>query len=707
VTGLPHDLGALAVDVGIDTEYWDVKGRHRPASVDALLAALRAAGAPIDDVGEAASCRARLARRRCEQGLEPVMVAWDGASTDAPLWIRADHGDDGGDVEVALGLESGDERAWRLSLRDLPVCDHVEVDGSTFVRRLLTLPEGLPTGRHRLWVSLGSGHEVASTVLAAPRRAAGLPSWARTWGVLAPTYALRRQSGGGADLGALDELGAWVGRHGAQVVATLPLLSAFLDEPFDPSPYAPVSRRFYNELYLDLGALPGAAARAAAGTELARASVRELADDPTSSRFDYRRRAALVRRVLDAAAAAFFRADEQATFDAFVAATPDIADYAEFRAAVDYFGDGWHGWPEGARAGDLDGVPLDAERVRYHLYAQWAVGTQLDQLAANLRRRDQRLYLDLPVGSHPSGYDTWRNRALFAEGVTTGAPPDEFFEAGQTWGFPPLQPMASRRDGHRFFAECLRAHLRCAGMLRIDHVMQYHRLFWVPDGMSPQEGVYVRYPREELFATLVVEASRSDCILVGEDLGTVPDEIRHAMHAHGLLGMYVLQFEAPADGRQLRAPPHDTVSSLNTHDTPTFAAFARSLDIDRRVDEGYVDRVEAEGLRDERQRQLAALHDHLVGEGLLVPDASENELVRAALGWLATSESACLLVALDDLWAQTEAHNVPGTPVDRPNWVLRWPRSIEELSVDLALGVDLDAIQGARLGSYARAVEDR
>jgi 4-alpha-glucanotransferase len=702
------ELRLLAAEMGVEIGYWDVSGRRREASDRSLLSVIRASGIPIDTADEAPFHRRRLARRRCEQGLEPVVVVWDGEAVEVLLWLPDRLVGPSVEVGVSIALDSGGERQWELDLSTLPRLTHAVVESpeasageQEFRSFAVGLPPGLPVGRHGLDVRV-SDERFSAVVLSAPRSSPSLEPWERTWGVLAPLYSLWRSSGVGPDVSLLDDCASWVAGHGAQIVATLPLLSTFADEPFDPSPYAPVSRCFWNELYIDLGRLPGQEASATAATL---ASV--PADVGDGSVFDYRSRARLTRGVLGAAADAFFQSDDRADLDAFVESTPEVLDYAEFRAAVDRFGSGWQSWPEPCRSGDLSGASLSADAVNDHLYMQWVVQSQLAALSRNLADRGQRLYLDLPVGSHPSGYDVWRNQDLFALSVSTGAPPDDFFEGGQSWGFPPLRPSASRRDGHRFFASCLRAHLRYSRMLRIDHVMQLERLFWVPEDSSPEDGVYVRYPREELFAVLMIESSRSDCVLVGEDLGTVPDEIRHAMNDHGVLGMYVLQFETPADGGDPRPPPHRSVSSVNTHDTPTFASFARALDIERRLTSGLLGPDEAGELRGERRRRLDGLRSFLDRQGLADPGADESAVLRAALHWLARSDSACLLVTLDDLWSEVEPHNVPGTPIDRPNWVLRWPRSLADLASDTSLGAELDAIQRHRLGAFARAAESR
>jgi 4-alpha-glucanotransferase len=234
--------------------------------------------------------------------------------------------------------------------------------------------------------------------------------------------------------------------------------------------------------------------------------------------------------------------------------------------------------------------------------------------------------------------------------------------------------------------------------------MQLHRLYWVPDGMGARDGVYVGYPREELLAVITIESHRSGCLVVGEDLGTVPDEIRDAMDRHGLSGMYVAQFELPGwPGAELGSPPAHSLASLNTHDTPTFTGFLRGLDITFRHDAGLLDDAQAAVARAEREQAVANLMRFLAERGLLEEPGGEHELLRGVLRHVGASEAASMLVALDDLWGETDPHNIPGTTVDRPNWVQRMRDSLAALAGDEAVHDDLALLQSSRLTAHARA----
>jgi 4-alpha-glucanotransferase len=363
-----------------------------------------------------------------------------------------------------------------------------------------------------------------------------------------------------------------------------------------------------------------------------------------------------------------------------VAAKPGLGDYAAFRAVGDRRGDSWQCWPERLREGTLAPADYDDEDRRYYLWTQWAADQQLRSLAGEARRRGPGLYLDLPVGVHGSAYDVWRHRDLFAEGVSAGAPPDSFFTKGQEWGFPPLQPERLRERGYDHLIDCLRHHLEHAGILRLDHVMQLHRLFWVPQGMGAGAGVYVRYPAEELYAVLSVESHRHRAIMVGENLGTVPPEVYEAMDRHEVLGMYVVQYELNPGSQGLRPPPARCVASLNTHDMPTFEGFLQHKDVDDLQSLGFFTPEQARHEKERRGSIRHGMEEELPPEERGRGVATDAALLRRRLEHLATSPARMVLVSLEDLWQETEPQNVPGTHEERPNWRRKARFSFEEFS---------------------------
>jgi 4-alpha-glucanotransferase len=367
-------------------------------------------------------------------------------------------------------------------------------------------------------------------------------------------------------------------------------------------------------------------------------------------------------------------------FQGFVQARPIVEDYARFRAAMEKQRSPWPSWPERLRGGTLNEGDYEEKSRLYHMYAQWLAHRQVQGLADGARRRGVTLYFDLPLGAHPEGYDVWRERESFALEAMAGAPPDAVFTCGQKWVFPPLHPERIRERGYRYFIDYIRHHLRHAGMLRIDHVMGLHRLFWIPKGRDAGHGVYVRYRAEELYAILALESHRYQSIIVGEDLGIVPAFVRPAMSRHGLQRMYVVHYELACNPRKpLGRIPGNAVASLNTHDMPPFAAFWRGLDIQERLGMGLLDRKGAQVEKRTRQACKNALVSFLRNKKLLEEDSAEiRDILRACLLFLSGSRARTVLVNLEDLWLETQPQNVPSTDDEHPNWRRKARYALEE-----------------------------
>ncbi len=528
-----------------------------------------------------------------------------------------------------------------------------------WVESHVQVPGRLPFGCHRAVVSTG-GRKLHTVVLSVPRRLPGAsPPRVGLW---VPTYGLwSRTCGPCGDFEALRRAASWALARGAGVLATLPLFAGLLDEPFEPSPYLPASRLFWNELFVHL---PGPQRPAATGLVDYRAAFAE-------------KRALLEegwRQLPD-------RLKEEVR--GWVREQPWMPQYATFRAYLERQRRPWRAWPEAARSGvRLDGADPVARDV--YAYAQWLADRQLQAVAET----GVWLYLDLPLGAHPDGFDPWQFRELFVEGVSAGAPPDPFSALGQDWSFPPVHPQRAREDGHAYLRACLARLFRVARMVRLDHVMALHRLYWIPRGFPATEGVYVRYPADELYAAVILEAFRAGAVVVGEDLGTVPSAVRRELERRGLWRMYVLAFEAGSE--RLRPPAPGTVASLGTHDTAPFASWWQGLDL---VELQRLGRITVEHMSAERDRRQAVVT--ALARELGVRGPSPRTALQAALRWLAESPAGSVLVHLEDLWLETACHNVPGTTADQhPNWRrrLRYPveawdelREVSETLQDLAL----------------------
>jgi len=609
-------LRELARTFSIESSYTDASGIRREASDDVLVAAIeRRAGVPVDEAEQ---------RRRAPRPVEPVSVLWGNDRTiDVEL-------PDGTAVAWDLRLEDG---AWRSGRTDAL--------GGT-----ITLDRPVPPGYHTL--TLNGTHE--TFVIASPLKAHA--PRAKSWGVFLPLYAAHSQrSHGAGDLGDLLEYASWIDHHGGSVVATLPMLAGSDDEA---SPYSPVSRLYWNEMYLDLTRLPELQPDDLDAGTIAHLQQTKLVDYAGVRREK--------RRVLRRCADRFIPTID---FDRF---SRNAREYAEFLARG------------------------DAEAVRTQLYAQYRMAQQMREVANHARRMGSGLYLDFPLGVNPGGYDAHRYAHVFARGFSVGAPPDLFFTKGQNWGFAPFDPDAVREDHYAYFRAAIRQHVSHAGVLRIDHVMGLHRLYWIPDGAAAKDGVYVSYRADEFYAILVLESRRHGCVIVGEDLGTVPPEVPKKMNRHGLRRMYVVQYEAQPNETVLPAPPAASVASLNTHDMPTFAAWWKGKDVDDRVTMGLLDAAGAKQERETREQMKRGIVESVV-EG---PSQDPQKALEAIAMQLASSDAEIVLLNLEDLWGELEPQNVPGVP--ESSWRHKFRMSLEDTRASGAIRRVLTNVNQRRAG---------
>ncbi len=693
---MSDSLRQLAEQYGLLTGFHDNNGNYHDASPEALIAVLRGLGASIQGPEGAADAIRERATKAWQRRVEPVQLYWDGNPVPVRLRLPANLAD--ASVHVSLRLESGETFQWAVDLGKLPAADGATVEGQRFVAKDITLVYPTALGYHRLSFEFPDG-TAETMILSSPTRAGAQAPSAKTWGVFAPLYAVHsRQSWGAGDFGDLERLHDLVGGMGGGLVATLPLLAAFLDEPFEPGPYSPASRLFWNEFFLDVTRIPEFDRSVEARTLLNSPEFQQAFGEMRAAPLvDYRRQMALKRRVLELLVKVLLAgpSDRRSAFEMHVAQNGELQSYARFRAVVEKMRTSWRRWPARLRDGTVLPGDFAESNCNYHLYVQWLCDEQLRAFAVKAKKSGPGLYLDLPLGVNPDSYDIWRERTLFVEGMAGGAPPDPFFTAGQNWGFPPQHPQRMRETGYRYLRACLAHHMQFAGLLRIDHLMGLHRLYWIPQGMEARQGIYVRYPSDELYAVFNLEAHRHNTVLIGEDLGTVPPEVPAAMDRHGYNRMYVLQYYLQPRDQALEPIFTGSVGSVNTHDMPAFAGFCRGVDIDDRIDLGLLtpDAVVVERAR--REQQLGALVNFLRQRGFLKPQDDEEPLTlyRACLEFLSVGPARVVLATLEDLWCETQPQNVPGTWKERPNWRRKARLSLEEIDQDRQARAVLRALE--------------
>lgn len=633
-------LRALARAMGVATRYTDGLGRKVVVGPETLLRVCTALGAPLSSVADATEALRAVRAGRGGGGLiPPVVIAWDGVFDPVQVTGR-------GKIRAELHLEQGGQA------------------GVECVDRTVRLATPLPLGYHRLTVE-AAGRQDTATVIATPVHAWRRPGAHRSWGVGTHLAALRSaRSRSIGDLRDLRSLCEYVRERGGDLVTALPLLPTFNSPWPEPSPYSPVSRLFWSELILDLGG-----------------AHRPVAAPPT---LDVSAAEAEVR-----AALAGLPAPDPAELD------EELLRYARFRGAQAKLGRNWREWPAAAQAGTLSPEHVDPYEERFHLVAQTMVRRQLQELRQHLDGGGIRLGLDLAVGSHSDGYDTWSRQDLFVAGMSVGAPPDAGFPGGQDWGFSPVHPGLSRREGHRYLAASISHQASLAGVLRVDHIMAWTRLYWIPHGMGLHQGTYVSYPADELFAILSLESNRHRCEVVGENLGTVPPEIFEALPRHRIWGMYLAMFQA-SGGPNVTPPTSADMALVGTHDTPTFAGWLAGNDIKDRVRYGMLAERAAPAAIEERVRAMGWLAETL---GVHVED--RKTFFAALLTWLARSDSPLVVPWLEDLWLEEVAVNLPGTPSSqRPNWQRPMRRLLDEIFADPEMDALLRHLHATRNDSH-------
>lgn len=532
----------------------------------------------------------------------------------------------------------------------------VTLEGGTVLRDIDVLPPDLPLGYHELIPHDGGP---STSLVVSPGRCHLSPGL-RTWGWALQLYATRsRESWGIGDLGDLRRAAEWAGAEGAGLLTVSPVHAVGPAVPQEASPYYPSSRRFRNPLYLRVEDVPGAAD---AGGELERLARlgRALNEDRLIDRD------AVWRLKRDALELVFARFKGDPGLDAWLSEQGEpLLQFATYCAIADEHGNGWTDWPAALQRPDGAAVAAYAEEhadaVGFHAWLQWLLDLQLEAAAA------LPLVHDLAVGFDAGGADAWAWQDLLALDMRIGAPPDEFNPGGQDWGLPPFVPWKLRADGYRPFIDTLRSAFRHGGGLRVDHVMGLFRLFWLPTDAS-LTGTYVRYASSDLLDILALESHRADAIVVGEDLGTVEDSVRHDLWERQVLSYRLLWFEPAAPEHW----PDQALGAVTTHDLPTIAGVWTGED------------PQAASMRD-RLRERAGTED----------DASIAEVTVGAYGALGGAASSVVVGTLDDALEVTERPNMPGTTDEWPNWKLALPIPLEDIEQD------------ARVHAVARSLRER
>jgi len=696
----------LAEEIGFHRHYVNYFGQPVAPQEDALEALVSAMGfdTSSDDVlSQQTSQLTQLAWRRLVSSCEIIAAEKPQyhININLPVWIESAH--------VSLICEDGSEALSQNYVLDtLPCIESTTIDGQDFKRFQLELPK-VAVGYHTLTVKAGDQSDVCHIIVAPPQCVKPSDIAPKTWGIAVQVYSLQSANNWGmGDFSDLREFVIKAAAQGAGSIGLNPLHPLFPGNPSHRSPYSPSSRSFLNTMYIDVTAAPGYATSEAAKARVAdgefqmlleRVRHEELIDHGTVGYLKYSVLRELFNDFLNndlannsSAAKRFIEFREQQGQDLELLACYD-ALYEYFREKDDN-AYGWSSWPQDYQDPNSDSVATfkqtEANRISYFAWLQWIAHEQLAEVQATALAHGMPigLYLDLAVGCDGNGAEVWADRSSYLAGAAVGAPPDAMNILGQDWGLTPLNPVALRDTGFSPLIKALRSSMQYAGALRIDHILGFMRQYWVAPGKKADEGAYITFPLADILRVIALESQRNQCIVVGEDLGTVPDGFGEIMAAHGLLSYKVLFFERWETGLFMRpeAYPEQAMATGSTHDLHTVAGWWTGRDLEWRRDLNLypneeMAQADAASRAPSRDFLRAAMIDlGLINEQDLSTDehsTSNHKLAVAAQVYLAQTPCALHMIPAEDILELVEQVNIPGTTEEHPNWQRKLPCDID------------------------------
>lgn len=705
-------LGQLS---GIEPVYRDGLGVERQIDIDDLQQVLISMGIKVSSEEEIQESLSDLACRKWTRVIEPVVVHYLSnplltLNLSFPLGSRRL---EEVSLKVQVADEKGDSRHFLLSGFRGEIVAEKTVHGLHYVHTKFPFPEKLSLGYFHLTIqaTIPSEHPIEGKALliVAPQKCFLPPSPKRSWGISLQLYGLRSANNWGiGDFRDLEGIMKVAGRRwGAATIGVNPL---HIPAAGLSSPYSPSSRLFWNPVYLNVEDVrewrTSLILRRKAGSLKFQQMLKRLRN---SSRVDYEAVGKLKGEIFERLFREFRRhhlrkkklTPRGRAFIHFVSHHHShLTRFCTFQALTEHLGTWvWRVWPQEYQHPLSKTVEAfrhaHAARIQFYQYVQWLCELQLQKLdhVAQKYSLSLRLYHDLPVGIHPDGADAWIFQDQVAPGITVGAPPDAFNLNGQNWGLAVPNPIRLREEGYQFLRETLQENMRHGGVLRIDHALGLFRMFWIPQGGTGKDGVYVRTYVDEVLAVLALESVRRKVMVVGEDLGTVTPAIQQKLHAAGLLSYRLLLFEREDDGdfRQPHTYPEQALVAATTHDLPTLKGFWVGRDISIKEEADLYPRKEAidqdwRMRAEDRQRLWKALSEEGLCPADTIPYHLTENMLQAIYRYLARTPSRLLIVQLEDLLAELDTPNLPGAPESvYPSWRVRNSRELNDWLCDSAI----------------------
>jgi 4-alpha-glucanotransferase len=720
-------INELAALCGILPEYWDIFGKLHVASLETKKAMLKAMRIDIESDDAIAREINDRKSRPWKSFTEPVFVVSVNAQPlKIPLYIPVRAGQENNlQITCAIEDENGVSSSFQIFGNDINVVDERTIDNIRYIKILISDKAHRNIGYYtaELECRLTDTVQDEPSTIGKKTRLIITPDTCylppesgkcKTWGMSVNLYSLQsKHSWGIGDFNDLEKIVDMMAALKADFIGLNPLHAIPNTYPYGISPYSPISRLYKNFIYLDIEAIPEVIAsdeiREFIKREAFRKKIRKLRK---SVRIDYEKTGQLKELILRRAFECFYEihykknSQRYKEFRHYLSIEGKcVESFATFHAIQDLFKKeknvySWQQWPEAYHDPKGDAVKVfrkeHEKEVLYYIYIQWLINDQLLKITSHCKETGMKigLYHDLAVGAIAAGSDAWNYQEIIGD-ADVGAPPDDFNPQGQNWGFPPMIPDKLKETGYELFIDTIRKNMKYGGALRIDHALGLYRLFWIPSGMSPNYGAYLLQHAEDILRIIALESQRNKTIVVAEDLGTIDDTFREMLQSFQMLSYRLYYFERNYPDPSFKAPeqyPSMSLCAITTHDLPTICGYWAGRDIEVKKQLGiYGDEEAWKNDAAGRERDKRLIISALKAQGIIPDDypadpqeipQMTNELSIAIYRYLAKSPCRLLLVSLDDIIGTLDQQNLPGTVDEHPNWMQKYPSSLEDILLD-------------------------
>lgn len=695
--------------VGFHSSYIDHFGNNVCPSEDAQHALLGAMGYDLDDISLQNSIN-HLKEQKWKQPLDPIYFILPKNEENFILITLPVKNIT--TLKVSIDLENKTSHIFETSIDSLLIEEHQAFSDGSYTRYRLKLPL-LEEGYHKLNLQFNNASYQCELV-SAPNQCYSLKDAGaeKVWGYAIQLYSLKSENNWGlGDFSDLAKLTASASKSGASVLGLNPLHSLYYNNPAHISPYSPSSRSYLNTLYIDVTNIDNFSDCDAAQKRVNdKDFIEQINHLKQQKLIDYSHTASLKKEVLAILFEDFYQHKDKQyktsfqEFEAFISEQGnDLKLYATYEALYEYFTQNfpntysWKQWSIEYQSPDSPSVKQyqedNGKQILFYSYLQWIAHKQLSNVKDLTTESDMTigLYLDLAVGCDGGGFDVWSQQALYVKGASVGAPPDAMNNLGQDWGLTPINPLALREQGYRALIKALRSSMQYAGAIRIDHILGLMRQYWVAPGMKANEGIYISFPFDEILRIIALESQKNKCIVIGEDLGTVPEGFSEHMQSYGLLSYKILFFERWWETGLFKRPEiysDKAMVTASTHDLPTIKGWwmGRDLEWRQKLNLYPNDELGSEDRSNrilDRERLLGALKDFGVLEDNQEPRLSPPEMNRALSNavykYLGNTPSPIHLIPIEDALEIIEQVNIPGTIDEHPNWRQKLPININDI----------------------------